>query len=252
MDMENDLINKSFFGDCLDIMPKFPNKIFDAIICDLPYNLTRNKNDILIPFEPLWCEYKRIIKDKGIIILFGQGIFYIDLVNSNRKMFKYDLIWDKEIVTGFLNANKMPLRQHEQIAIFYKKRGTYNPQFSIGQPLHSKGHSYKNKKHKNQNYGDFKMIDDLRKGDTKKYPKSIWKYRKPHPSISKHPTEKSILLLEELIKTYTNEGDLILDNCAGSFTTAIACVNTKRNFTCIEKDQNHFIKGLERIKEYNS
>lgn len=248
MNEYDDIKNKSFLGNCLTIMPQFPDKIFNAIICDLPYNLTKNKKDILIPFEPLWKEYERIIKDSGIIILFGQGIFYVDLVNSNRKLFRYDLIWDKDYISGFLNANKMPLRVHEQIAIFYKQKGVYNPQFSIGSPLHSKGHSYKHKKIKNQNYGDFKIIDDIRKGETKKYPKSIWKFKKPHPSICKHPTEKSIPLLEELIKTYTNENDLILDNCAGSFTTALACINTKRNYTCIEIDNEYYYKGLNRIK----
>ena len=225
---KTDLLNKSFFGDCLEIMPKFPDKNFDAIICDLPYQTTKNKKDIRIPFEPLWKEYERIIKDNGIIILFAQGIFYIDLVNSNRKLFRYDLIWDKELPSGFLNANRMPLRNHESIAIFYKKLPSYFPQFKDGAPLHSKGVNYMNKIPKNQNYGEFNNIEDYRSGETKKYPKSIWKYRKPHPSISQHPTEKSILLLEELIKTYTNPNELILDNCAGNFTTAIACNNTGR------------------------
>jgi len=177
-------------GDCLDIMNKIPNKSIDMILCDLPYGLTNNKLDIVIPFDKLWGQYDRIIKDNGCIALFSQGLFYVDLVNSNRKLFRYDLIWDKVLTSGFLNAKRMPLRQHEQIAIFYKKLPTYNPQFSVGEPLHSKGSGYKDKQPKNQNYGHFNIMDDSRKGSTDKYPTSILKFSKPHPSIAKHRTEK--------------------------------------------------------------
>ena len=132
-------------GNCLEIMTKIPNKSVDMICCDLPYGTTQNKLDIVIPFEPLWEQYERIIKDDGCIALFAQGLFYVDLVNSNRKLFRYDLVWDKVLVSGFLNAKRMPLRQHEQIAIFYKKLPLYNPQFTQGKPLHSKGINYMNK-----------------------------------------------------------------------------------------------------------
>lgn len=175
----------------------------------------------------------------------------MELVNSNLKMFRYDLIWNKVLTTGFLNANKQPLRQHEQLAVFYKRQPTYNPQFKIGRPLHGRGISYKNKKQVNNNYGSFKVLADTRKGNTKKYPTSILEYNKPHPSVSLHPTEKSVELLEYLIKTYTNENDIILDNCMGSGSTGVASVKNNRSFIGIEKDEKYYEKAKERIyKEY--
>lgn len=129
-------------GDCLELMKDISDKSIDMILCDLPYGKTQNKDDITLPFSKLWEHYKRIIKDNGCIALFGQGTFYVDLVNSNRKWFRYELIWDKVLTSGFLNAKRMPLRQHEQIAVFYKNKPTYNPQFSTGKPLHGKGSAY--------------------------------------------------------------------------------------------------------------
>jgi site-specific DNA-methyltransferase (adenine-specific) len=237
-------------GDCLEVMKDIPDKSIDMILCDLPYGVTRNKKDKVIPFNNLWEQYTRIIRDNGAIILFGQGLFFIDLVNSNRKLFRYDLIWDKVLTSGFLNAKRMPLRQHEQIAVFYKKLPVYNPQFSKGKPLHGRGISYLTKEHKNNNYGEFKQLNDVRKGNTDKYPTSILKYSKVHPSKTIHPTEKVIELLEYLIKTYTNENDIVLDNCAGSMSTAIACLNTNRKGIMIEKDKEYFNIGCERIKRH--
>jgi len=237
-------------GDCLEMMIDIPDKSVDLILCDLPFGVTQNKKDLKIPFEPLWEQYKRIIKSNGAIVLFAQGLFYVDLVNSNRKMFRYDIIWDKELTTGFLNSKRMPLRSHEQIAVFYKKLPKYFPQMiDTGVPLHSKGKTYMNKIPKNQNYGKFKSTDDSRAGTTLKYPKSIWKFPKPHPSIVKHPTEKSIDLLSELIKTYTEKGDTVLDNCMGSGTTGIACLRYDRNFIGIELDIKYFNVSKNRIKD---
>lgn len=244
------ITQKLILGDCLDEMRNIPDKSIDMILCDLPYGLTRNSKDIALPFDKLWEQYNRIIKDNGCIALFAQGLFYVDLVNSNRKMFRYDLIWDKVLTSGFLNAKRMPLRQHEQVAIFYKKLPTYNPQFSIGKPLHSKGVSYKDKEHKNQNYGKFEITDDVRAGCTEKYPTSILKFSKSHPSIALHPTEKSIEALEYLIKTYTNENEIVLDNCFGSNSTGVACVNTNRNYIGIEKDEKYFQIGVERVRNF--
>lgn len=244
-------MNKLFHGDCLSIMPELPDKSIDMILCDLPYGVTRNKSDIVIPFDKLWEQYERIIKDNGAIILFGQGVFFIDLVNSNRKIFRYDLVWDKILKTGFLNAKRMPLRQHEQIAVFYKQLPTYNPQFTKGQPLHSKGYAYKDKEVVNNNYGQYIESDDSRAGSTEKYPSSILIYQKPHPSVAQHRTEKPVELLEYLIKTYTNEGDTVLDNCMGAGGCGIACMNTNRNFIGIEIDNNYFDIAYQRIKRKN-
>lgn len=236
-------------GNCLEIMKDIPSKSIDMILCDLPYGVTNNKKDIALPFNKLWEQYERVIKDDGAIVLFAQGTFYIDLVNSNRNLFRYDLVWDKVLTSGFLNAKRMPLRQHEQIAVFYKKLPTYNPQFTIGEPLHSKGTSYKNKKVVNRNYNGFELLDDDRAGCVDKYPTSIIRFQKPHPSIAKHPTEKSIPCLEWLIKTYTNEGDTVLDNCMGSGTTGVACINTNRNFIGIELDKAYFDIASHRLAE---
>lgn len=242
--------NSLILGDCLEVMKDIADESVDMILCDLPYNLTANPNDVLIPFDKLWKQYNRIIKPNGCIALFAQGLFYIDLVNSNRKMFKYDLVWDKQLVSGFLNAKRQPLRCHEQIAIFYKKQPTYNPQFTEGKPLHSIGNPDKiGKEVKNQNYGHFVMNSDHRCGSTQKYPKSILSFQKPHPSVAKHRTEKSIPLLENLIKTYTNEGELVLDNCMGSGSTIIAAINCKRNYIGIEKDEKYYNVTKKRIEE---
>ena len=236
-------------GDCLELMKDIPDKSIDMILCDLPYGKTQNKKDKPLPFDKLWTEYKRIIKDNGCIALFCQGTFFVDLVNSNKKWFRYDLIWDKGLTTGFLNANRMPLRKHEQIAIFYEKQPVYNPQFSQGEPLHGKGAKYKEKEMKNQNYGKFYPIEDNRAGSTDKYPTSILSFKKPHPSISKHRTEKPVALLEYLIKTYTNEGDVVLDNCMGSGSTGVACVKCNRNFIGIEIDEKYFNIAKNRIDD---
>lgn len=236
-------------GDCLELMKEIPDKSIDLILCDLPYGKTQNKSDIIIPFDKLWNSYERIIKDNGAIVLFAQGVFYVDLVNSNRKLFRYDLVWDKVITTGFLNAKRMPLRQHEQIAVFYKKLPKYNPQFTSGKPLHSKGKAYKDKPIVNQNYGVFHMTDDSRAGSTKKYPTSILKFQKPHPSIAVHRTQKPVELLKWLINTYTDVGEIVLDNCMGSGSTGVACINTNRNFIGYELDEKYFEIAEKRLNE---
>ena len=235
-------------GDCLEIMKSIPDKSVDMICCDLPYGVTNNKKDIALPFDKLWEQYNRIIKDNGCIALFSQGLFYVDLVNSNRKMFRYDLVWDKVMTSGFLNANRMPMRQHEQIAIFYKKLPTYNPQKVKGSKNHSKG---KVKEiDVNNNYGNHSFVDNSELLGDMKNPTSIVTFSKPHPSICVHPTQKSVELLEWLIKTYTNENDLVLDNCMGSGTCGIACVNTSRNFIGIELDEKYFKIAKERVENH--
>lgn len=234
-------------GDCLEVMKSIPDKSVDMICCDLPYGVTNNKKDIALPFDKLWEQYNRIIKDNGCIALFAQGLFYVDLVNSNRKMFRYDLVWDKVMTSGFLNANRMPMRQHEQIAIFYKKLPTYNPQKVKGSKNHSKG---KVKEiDVNNNYGNHNFVDNSELLGDMKNPTSIVTFSKPHPSICVHSTQKSVELMEWLIKTYTNENDVVLDNCMGSGTCGVACVNTNRSFIGIELDEKYFNIAKERIEK---
>lgn len=236
-------------GDCLEEMRKMEDNSIDLILCDMPYGITRHKDDKVIPLNEMWKEVKRIVKPTTPILFFASGLFYVDLVSSNRKMFKYDLVWDKGLTSGFLNAKRMPLRQHEHIAVFYEKLGCYNPQFTQGKPLHGKGKSYKEKSLKNQNYGKIVATEDVRKGCTDKYPTSIISFKKPHPAQTLHRTEKSIPLLEWLIKTYSNEGDTVLDFCMGSGTCGVAAVNTCRNFIGIEIDKDYYNLCNVRIKE---
>lgn len=240
---------KLYNADCFDILPMIADKSVDAIITDLPYGVTQNKDDEALPLDKLWAQYERVIKSNGAIILFGQGLFFVDLINSNRKLFRYDLVWDKQLTSGFLNANRMPLRVHENIAVFYRKLPTYNPQYTEGNPLHSRGTSYLDKEHKNENYGKFKITDDSRKGSVQKYPKSILSFQKPHPSKAQHRTEKSTEMLEWLINTYTNENEIVLDNTMGSGTTGLACLRTNRQFIGIEKESTYYDIAVKRIED---
>lgn len=240
--------------DCLIAMRDIPDKSIDMILCDLPYG-TLNKNnpnakwDNIIPFDKLWKEYERVIKDNGAIVLFAQGMFTAHLMTSNPKLWRYNLVWDKVLTSGFLNAKRMPLRSHEDICVFYKQLPTYNPQMQEGKPLHSKGSSYKEKELTNNCYGSLGATDDDRKGSTEKYPTSIARFQKPHPSIAVHPTQKSVELCEWIIKTYTNERDTVLDSCMGSGTTGVACVNTNRCFIGIELDINYYSIAQKRINQ---
>jgi site-specific DNA-methyltransferase (adenine-specific) len=242
------MMNSIVHGDCLIEMQAIPDKSVDLILCDLPYGTTQNKWDSVIPFEPLWEQYKRIIKDSGAIVLFAQGLFSSKLQLSNEKWFRYSLIWEKDRPSGFLNAKRMPLRSHEDILVFYKKQPTYNPQFWEGEPLHGMGKKFKEGNLGNNNYGEFasyKNPSAKREGDTKKFPRSVLKFKRPHPPI--FPTEKPVELCEYLIKTYSNKNDLVLDNCIGSGTTAIACVNTNRRFIGFELDKNNFDLANKRL-----
>ena len=243
---------KLYQGNCLEVMKNIEDKSIDCIICDLPYGVTsKNKWDTIIPYEPLWKEYKRIIKDNGPIILFGQDKFTAKTMLSNEKMHRYNLIWNKVLTSGFLNAGRMPLREHEDIMIFYKKLPTYNPQFTEGKPLHGMGEKFKKVKNNNNNYNDFNSCNNPsanREGDTKKYPKSILTFPRPASSKMLHPTEKPIELLEYLIKTYSNENDVILDNCMGSGSTGVAALNTNRRFIGIELDENYFNIAKNRLE----
>ena len=241
-------------GDCLGLMNKIPDKSIDMILCDLPYGTTKNKWDSVLPFDKMWKQYDRIIKENGCIALFADGMFMSDLMQSNKKLWRYNLVWDKELISGFLNANRMPLRSHEEICIFYKKLPTYNPQFTDGEPLHGMGTKFSQEKNKNNNYGNFDSCNNpsaKRTGDTKKYPKSIVKFPRPASCVMIHPTQKPVELLEWLIKTYTNENDFVLDNCMGSGSTGVAAVGINRNFIGMELEEKYFNIAKERIESVN-
>ena len=242
-------------GDCLELMNKIPDKSIDMILCDLPYGTTKNKWDSVLPFDKMWEQYDRIIKENGCIALFADGMFMSDLMQSNKKLWRYNLVWDKELISGFLNANRMPLRSHEEICIFYKKLPTYNPQFTDGEPLHGMGTKFSQEKNKNNNYGNFDSCNNpsaKRTGDTKKYPKSIVKFPRPASCVMIHPTQKPVELLEWLIKTYTNENDFVLDNCMGSGSTGVAAVGINRNFIGMELEEKYFNIAKERIEDVSN
>lgn len=232
-------------GDCLNLMNEIPDKSINLILCDLPYGQTaRNKWDSVIPFEPLWQQYNRIIKNNGAILLFGNGMFTADLMQSNRKMWKYNLIWEKTQPTGFLNAKKMPLRSHEDICVFYKKLPTYNPQKTIGHSRKVSKAEHKINCKETTNYGKYKLTTY---DSTERYPKSVWRFAKDIQKEAFHPTQKPVALLEYIIKTYTNENDLVLDNCMGSGSTGVACININRDFIGMELEEEYFEIAKKRM-----
>jgi site-specific DNA-methyltransferase (adenine-specific) len=234
-------------GDCLELMKDIPDKSVDMVLCDLPYNITSMEWDCLIPFDKLWQQYKRIIKDNGIIVLFGSGLFTIDLISSNRKMFKYKLIWKKNVPTGMASAKYRPMKYYEEICIFANGRTTYNP---IMKARVGKGKACYNYKHY-CNPNNHINLEKQKKMYNPNFvqPSDILEFNVvPNRNGKLHPTEKPIALLEYLIKTYTNENELVLDNCMGSGTTGVACVKTNRNFIGIELDENYFYIAKERIE----
>ena len=225
-------------GDCLELMNDIPDGSIDMILCDLPYGTTKNKWDSVIPFEPLWEQYNRVIKDNGAIVLFSQMPFTVDLVASNYKDFRYEWIWEKLSASGHLNANRMPMKKHENILVFYKKLPTYNPQFTEGKPYVATYSTH------SSNYG--KQKDNITTiNDGKRYPVDIIKFNNDR---GLHPTQKPVELLEYLIKTYTNEGEIVLDNCMGSGSTGVACMNTGRRCIGFELDKQYFDIASERLQ----
>ena len=195
----------------------------------------------------LWTHYKRVIKDNGAIILFANGMFTADLMESNREMWKYNLVWEKTQPTGFQNANRMPMRNHEDMCAFYKKQPTYNPQKTSGHIRKvSTAEHHKNSK-QSTNYNE---IGKHTYDSTERFPKSVWLFAKDTQKCALNPTQKPVALVEEIIKTYTNEGDTVLDSTAGSMTTGVAAIKTNRKVICIEKDEEIFDLGRNRIMEY--
>lgn len=226
-------------GDCLELMKGIPDGSIDLILCDLPYGTTACKWDTIIPFEPLWEQYNRIIKDNGAIVLFGSQPFTTELNHSNQKMFRYEWIWIKNNSTGFQLANKRPLKKHELISVFYKKQPIYNPQ----------GLQIFGKINKRKSTGDnwSEMNSNQYVQQFTNYPTQILEF--PYDKLKVHPTQKPVALLEYLVKTYTNEGDVVLDNCMGSGSTGVACINTGRKFIGMELDKQYFDIAVNRIAE---
>lgn len=242
-----------YHGDCLDVMPTLADGGVDMILVDLPYEVLNKRNqhaqwDKEIDIDALWAQWKRVIKPNGAIVLFGQGLFSAKLMLSNPKMYRYSLVWDKCRVTGFLNVTRMPLRRHEDILVFYQSLPTYNPQMQDlngREKNHSRQHCFSEV---NRCYGNFKRVPTQILD--KKFPQSIISIPKEHINGKYyHPTQKPVALLEYLIKTYTNEGDCVLDCACGSGSTLVACANTNRRGIGIEKNDEYYDIAVKRVKQ---
>lgn len=234
-----------FSGDCLEIMPKLEEKSFDLILSDPPYQITQCAWDKMIPFAPMWENIKRILKPGGTVALFGSQPFTSKLVMSNLKWFRYCWVWEKDQGVGGLNSKKMPLKSHEDISVFYEKLSKYNPQFLDTKETWYKkdtGGNYKEHLGKKEKEFEKKSLGTLR------YPKTVLKFSNQKTN-RKHPTQKPAALMEYLIKTYTDQGDHILDFCMGSGSTGVACQNTGRHFTGIELESKYFKIAQQRMKE---
>lgn len=237
-----DIANGEFWrGDCLDLMSRIPDGSVDMILCDLPYGTTQNKWDAVIPFEPLWKHYWRVAKPNAAIVLTAQPPFDKMLGASQIQQLKYEWIWEKYQGTGHLNAKKQPMKCHENVLVFYTEQPAYSPQFGEGKP-------YKQTSGRgSSNYGSQIQVVTDNKGE--RYPRSV--IRIAHDKDSKvHPTQKPVALFEYLIRTYTSPGELVLDNCAGSGTAAIAAENAGRRWLCIEQDQTYYDAACARVQEH--
>ena len=237
-----------FNADCLIAMQEIGDNSVDMILCDLPYGTTNCKWDSVIDLKLLWEQYERIIKDNGAIVLTAQTPFDKVLGSSNLKILKYEWIWEKTQATGHLNAKKMPMKAHENVLVFYKKIPVYNPIKTFGhkRKVSSKEHKLNTKNNQTEIYNksdDFSNYDS-----TERYPRSIQVFKSDKQKTSLHPTQKPVALMEYLIKTYTNEGMVVLDNCMGSGTTGVACKKLNRRFIGIELDEKYFEIAKSRIE----
>ena len=237
--------NTIHLGDCLDLMPSIPSKSIDMILCDLPYGTTACEWDSIIDMTRLWQEYERVIKDNGAIVLTANAKFTFSLYNSNPRIFRYRWIWYKRGTAGYQMSSFKPFATFEDVMIFYKAKPTYNPQMRKGEP-------YKRANPK----GEVRIMNinnQSTSSDGERYPEDVIKIDSVNVGAfgkSEHPTQKPVALFEYLIKTYTNEGELVLDNCSGSGTTAIACMNANRRFICIERDETYHRKSIERLANH--
>lgn len=230
--------NSLLKGDCLTLMNGIPDNSIDMILCDLPYGTTQNKWDSVIPLDKLWKHYERVIKDDGVIVLTAQTPFDKVLGASNLKMLKYEWIWEKTNGTGHLNAKRMPMKNHENILVFYKNFSVYNPQMRGGKPYNSKTGK------ESSSWGKFNRVPIVNKGE--RYPVTVLTFKQER---GLHPTQKPVDLMEYLIKTHSNEGDLVLDNTMGSGTTCVACVNTNRQYIGMELDEEYYAIAQKRVEE---
>lgn len=246
---DNILIN----ADCFDVFPFIEDKSIDAIITDLPYGTTKCKWDSILDLDKLWESYKRILKDNGVVVLFAQTPFDKVLGCSNLKWLKYEWIWEKTQATGFLNAKRMPMKAHENILIFYNKPPKYNPQKTKG---HKPMNTYTKRpevQNKTSIYGEMKQVISGG-GETDRYPRSVQVFssdkQKNKNNGTIHPTQKPLSLLEMLVKTYTDEGDIVLDNTMGSGTTNLACLKLNRKSIGIEKEEEYYNISIKRFNDY--
>ena len=240
-------LNRIYNEDCLVGMRDIPDKSIDCIICDPPYGSTSCAWDVIIPFDKLWEQYKRIIKPNGAILIFGQEPFSSFLRLSNLDWYKYDIYWQKERLTNIQQVKRRVGKDVETISVFYDKQCTYNPQMI---KYDGPKRTNKIKDGKLGTLTDSANKKPFEYNDTGwRYPTQVWKYQRDILTSNIHPTQKPLLLIEDLVKTYTNEGDVVLDNCAGSGTTMIACINTNRNYIGFETDEGYYKICLERIEK---
>lgn len=231
-------------GYCLDLVEGIPDGSVDMVLCDLPFESTNCSWDVVIPFKPLWENYKRVVKPNGAVVLFAQTPFDKMLGCSNLPWLRYEWVWEKTHPTGHLNAKKMPMKAHENILVFYNKLPVYNPQKTSG---HVRKTATK-RRDATPIYGEQKF-DELPYDSTERYPRSVLLFPSDKQKLALHPTQKPVALCEYLIRTYTNEGELVLDNTMGSGTTGVACMNTNRRFIGIEQDEKYFQIAKGRIEK---
>lgn len=238
-----EFLNKITQGDAIEEMRKLADKSVDMILCDLPYGTTACKWDTIIPFEPLWAEYERVIKDNGAIVLTASQPFTSALVMSNLKLFRYEWIWEKTLFTNFALVKKQPAKKHENMCVFYKKQPKYTPQMEIGKPYEDKERA----RTMGVTADAIPMKKPIKNSGTR-YPSSVQKFSNGNNG-NVHPTQKPVALFEYLIRTYTNEGETVLDNCIGSGTTAVAAINTGRQFIGIEREPEYVAIANQRIAD---
>jgi len=247
---QTDVSRSTFYlGDCLEVLQTLPSNSVDLIITDLPYGTTKNKWDVVIPFEPMWEQYNRVTKNDAAILLFGSGLFLYKLAMSNPKMFKYELIWHKSKSGSSFTAKHRPVQKHENILVFGRGKVKYNPQLVDGEPYYRKRKANNGDKPNNHKLGVVSESETINTGF--RYPSTVQFFQqKWRRQDQKHPTEKPVELMEWLVKSYSNEGDTVLDSCMGSCPVGVACKKLNRHFIGIENDAEHYATAVSRVSAY--